>query len=177
MKKWKTVPIIIILASTLITAGVTTYSYLQPTHYEGTTFTNETTISNSTTSTSVSSSSKTVSASDSFSDSDTVYTESSQPELDQRGGTCMGQTPAQQPTFEVVYVSTVQGYCAVEHRPTGELIKAVNENDAYAFCNYMEQIAHGKETLDYTLQENYDYWLDNVKDEWYNLISKAGITM
>lgn len=78
MKTWKTVAISVITTASLITAGATTYNYLQPAKYEGDTFTNvQKPISDTTTSTSVSSSAESIEASDSYTNTNTVYTESS----------------------------------------------------------------------------------------------------
>ena len=83
MKTWKVIAITIITTASLITAGALTYSYLQPSHYKGDTFTNAKTSVSSTTSSTSSSSSKSTTSSD---NSDTyinnVYTESNSTEVD-----------------------------------------------------------------------------------------------
>ncbi|MFS1663312.1 hypothetical protein [Streptococcus sp. zg-JUN1979] len=71
MKKWKTIAITVMTTSALVTAGALTYSYLQPSHYEGDTFTTSTGASSSNTSTSTN---------DSSSDTNAVYTESNSTE-------------------------------------------------------------------------------------------------
>lgn len=81
MKTWKTVTISVITTASLVTAGATAYNYLQPSHYEGETFTNvSTSISNTSTSTSVSSCTESIETSDSSTNTDSVYTESSNTE-------------------------------------------------------------------------------------------------
>ena len=80
----------------------------------------------------------------------------------------VGTTPALQPTFEIKYIGmahtdygTIETYTVI-HRPTGDKVyKAMNEEQAKAFCNYMEEIAHGKEKLDNTMTQNFEYWLTN----------------
>lgn len=176
MKNFKTIAFTAITTTALTLSagaiGITAYNSLQPAHYQGETFTNvSTSISNTTTSTSISSSSESIEINNSTDNTDTIYTESTQSEnLDQRGGTCMGRTsgvpgqvPAEQPTFSVEMVSTRNDVYTVKHNPTGQTTKAVYYDDAQAFCKYMESIAHGKQSLNYSLQDNYNYWLDNIK--------------
>lgn len=136
----------------------------QPSHYEGDTFTNvSTSVSNTSTSTSVSSSTESIEDTNSPTNNDSVYIESNPTEvLEQRGGTYMGVTPSYNPpynpTFKVDLVSSKNGAYTVEHIPTGDKIKAVTYDEAIEFCTYMEQIAHGKTSLSYTMQENYNTW-------------------
>lgn len=169
MKTWKTVAISVITTASLVTACATAYNYLQPSHYEGDKFTNETTVmSNTYTSTSVSSSTESIETSDSSTNTYSVYTESSNTEvLQQRGGTCMGATvgttPAYNPTFEVEQVSSKNDLYTVKHLPTGDTTKVLTYEDANAFCTYMEQIAYGKTQLEYSMDQNCNYWKENVK--------------
>lgn len=157
MKTWKTVAISVITTASLVTIGSTAYNYLQPTHYEGDTFTNvSTSVSNTSTSTSVSSSTEPIKASDSSTNTDSVYTESSNTEQ-----VTEGTTPAYNPTFKVECVNAKQDLYSVEHIPTGDKIKAVTYDEAMAFCSYMEQIAHGKTSLSYSMQENYNTLYNN----------------
>lgn len=150
MKTWKTVALSVITTASLVTIGATTYNYLQPSHYEGDTFTNvSTTTSNTSTSTSTSVSSSTESVEDT----------NSSDLLEQRGGTCMGVT--EDTTFKVELVSPTNGWYTVEHIPTGDKINAIRYEEAMNFCSYMEQIAHGKTTLSYSMQENYNTWKGN----------------
>ena len=80
MKTWKTIALSVITTSTLVTGGALTYSYLQPSHYEGNTFTNEKTISSTTTS-SISSSNESQPTNNSNTDTNSVYTESTSNEV------------------------------------------------------------------------------------------------
>ena len=81
----------------------------------------------------------------------------------------VGTTPALQPTFEIEYIGmghdtygTLIDTYTVIHRPTGDMVyKVMNEEQAKAFCNYMEEIAHGKEKLDNTMTQNFELWLTN----------------
>ena len=80
----------------------------------------------------------------------------------------VGVTPALQPTFEIKYIGMAHtdygriGTYTVIHRPTGDKVyKALTEEQAKAFCNYMEEIAHGKENLNYSMTQNFEYWLKN----------------
>lgn len=81
----------------------------------------------------------------------------------------VGTTPALQPTFEIKYSGmghdsdgTLIEIYTVIHRPTGDKVyKALTEEKAKAFCNYMEEIAHGKEKLDYSMTQNFEYWCTN----------------
>ena len=151
MKKWKVIAITIITTSTLITGTALTYSYLQPSHYEGDTFTN---VSTTTTSTSVSSSNTSTSTNDSSTDTGTIYSEPNNTEqIEQNTG-----SRAFQPTFKVECVSTKYDLYTVEHIPTGDKCKAITYEEASAFCQYMEQIAYGKTSLSYTMDENYNTW-------------------
>ena len=166
MKTWKVIVITIITTASLITAGALTYSYLQPSHYKGDTFTNaKTSVSSTTTSSSSSNSSESIETSNSTTNTNPVYTESNSTEqLEQRGGTCLGQTSgdrAYQPTFKVECVSTKNDLYYVEHIPTGDKTKAITYEQAKSFCTYMEQIAYGKTTLSYTMDENYNTWESN----------------
>ena len=81
----------------------------------------------------------------------------------------VGTTPALQPTFEIkhigmghdAYGALIDTYTVI-HRPTGDKVyKIMNEEQAKAFCNYMEQIAHGKEKLDYSMTQNFELWFTN----------------
>ena len=81
----------------------------------------------------------------------------------------VGTTPALQPTFEIKYTgmghdaygTLIETYTVI-HRPTGDKVfKVMNEEQAKAFCNYMEQIAHGKEKLDYSMTQNFELWYTN----------------
>ena len=158
MKTWKTIALSVITTSALVTGGALTYSYLQPSHYEGDTFTNaKTTISSTTTSSSSTNSSETVETSDSNTNTNPVYTESNSSEqVEQNTG-----DRAYQPTFKVECVSPKNDLYCVEHIPTGDKCKAISYEQAESFCTYMEQIAHGKTSLSYTMDENYDTWVSN----------------
>lgn len=157
MKAWKTIAITVITTSVLVTAGGLTYSYLQPSHYNGDTFKNEKTISSTTSSTSVSSINTSTSTSDSTTHTDSVYTESSHTEqVEENIG-----SRAFQPTFRVECVSSSYDLYTVEHIPTGDKCKAITYEEAEAFCQYMEQIAYGKTTLQYTMDENYNTFKSN----------------
>ena len=158
MKTWKVIAITIITTASLITAGALTYSYLQPSHYKGDTFTNaKTSVSSTTSSTSSSSSNSSTSTTDSTTNTNPVYTESNTTEqVEQNTG-----DRAFQPTFQVVSVSSVNDLYTVEHIPSGDETKAITYNEATAFCQYMEQIAYGKTSLSYTMDENYNTWKSN----------------
>lgn len=81
----------------------------------------------------------------------------------------VGTTPALQPTFEIKYMGmghnaygTLIEIYTVIHRPTGDKVyKSLTEEQAKAFCNYMEEIAHGKEKLDYSMTQNFEFWSTN----------------
>ena len=99
--------------------------------------------------------------------SETTETSTEQEQSEQN--TQVGTTPALQPTFEIkhtglghdAYGKLIDTYTVI-HRPTGEMVyKAMNEEQAKAFCNYMEQIAHGKEKLDYSMTQNFELWCTN----------------
>lgn len=158
MKTWKTIALTVITTSTLVTGGALTYSYLQPPHYTGDTFTNaKTTISSTTSSSSSSNSSESVETSDSSTNTNPIYTESNQSEsLEQNNG-----TRAYQPTFKVECVSPKNDLYTVIHIPTGDSCKAITYEQAESFCSYMEQIAYGKTSLSYSMDENYNTYLTN----------------
>lgn len=157
MKTWKTIALSVITTSALVTGGALTYSYLQPSQYKGNTFTNEKTISSTTSSTSISSSNTTESTNNSNTYTNPVYTESTpHEEIEQNTG-----DRAYQPTFKVVCVSPKNDLYCVTHIPTGDKCKPITYEEAESFCTYMEQIANGKETLSYTMDENYNTYLTN----------------
>ena len=82
MKTWKTIALSVITTSTLVTGGALTYSYLQPSHYKGDTFTNaKTPVSSTSSSTSSSSSFQSESTNDSDTNNYYVYTESNSTEV------------------------------------------------------------------------------------------------
>ena len=154
MKTWKTIALSVITTSTLVTGGALTYSYLQPSHYEGDTFTN---VSTTTSSTSVSSSNAPTSTNDSNSNTNPVYTESNSPEQVEQNSGDRGY----QPTFKVECVSPKNDLYTVIHIPTGDKCKAIPYEQAESFCKYMEQIAYGKTSLSYTMDENLNTYLTN----------------
>lgn len=157
MKTWKTIALSVITTSTLVTGGALTYSYLQPSHYKGDTFTNaKTSISSTTSSTSSSSSNSSTSSDNSDTNIDNVYTESNSTEVEQNTG-----DRAFQPTFKVECVSPENELYCVTHIPTGDKTKAITYEQAESFCTYMEQIAYGKTQLSYTMDENYNTWKSN----------------
>lgn len=154
MKTWKTIALSVITTSALATGGALTYSYLQPSHYEGDTFTN---VSTTTSSTSVSSSNTSTSTNDSTTNTNPTYTESNpSQQLEQTSG-----DRAYQPTFQVECVSPKNDLYTVVHIPTGDKCKAIPYEQAESFCVYMEQIAYGKTSLSYTMDENYTTWSSN----------------
>lgn len=126
----------------------------QPSHYEGDKFTNETTtvMSNTDNSSDESRSSVTEQSTDGSTNNVYCNTEYSEPEQ------VISGSRAYQPTFEVEQVSSKNDLYTVKHLPTGDTTKAISYEDANAFCTYMEQIAHGKTSLSYTMQENYNTW-------------------
>ena len=65
---------------------------------------------------------------------------------------------AYQPTFQVECVSPKNDLYTVIHIPTGDSCKAITYEQAESFCTYMEQIAYGKTSLSYTMDENYNTW-------------------
>ena len=99
----------------------------------------------------------------------TQTTETTEPSTEQEQAK-VGTTPALQPTFEIKHIGmghdeygTLIDIYTVIHRPTGDKVyKAMNEEQAKAFCNYMEEIAHGKEKLDYSMTQNFEYWLQTI---------------
>lgn len=82
MKTWKTIALSVMTTSALVTAGALTYSYSQPTHYKGDTFTNaKTSVSSTTPSTSSSSSSQSESTNNNDTNTNTIHTESNQSQV------------------------------------------------------------------------------------------------
>ena len=155
MKTWKTIALSVITTSALVTAGALTYSYLQPSQYQGDVFKNEqsTSISNVSTNNSVRDNSSATESNNSTSTSSSIYTESNSTEVEQNTG-----DRAYQPTFKVECVSPKNDLYCVEHIPTGDKTKAITYEQADAFCKYMEQIAYGKTSLSHTMDENYNTW-------------------
>lgn len=100
---------------------------------------------------------------------ETTETSTEQEQTEQNTIPQVGTTPALQPTFEIKYIGmshdaygTLIDTYTVIHRPTGEMVyKVMDEEQAKAFCNYMEQIAHGKEKLDYSMTQNFELWCTN----------------
>lgn len=130
----------------------------QPSHYEGDKFTNETTVmSNTDNSSDESSSPVTEQYTDSSTNNVSCDTEYSEPEQ------VISGSRAYQPTFEVEQVSSKNDLYTVKHLPTGDTTKALTYEDANAFCTYMEQIAYGKTQLEYSMDQNFNYWKENVK--------------
>lgn len=128
----------------------------QPSHYEGDKFTNETTVmSNTDNSSDESSSTVTEQSTDGSTNNVSCDTEYSEPEQ------VISGSRAYQPTFEVEQVSSKYDLYTVKHLPTGDTTKPLAYEDANAFCAYMEQIAYGKTSLSYTMDQNYDYWKGN----------------
>ena len=155
MKTWKTITLTVMTTSALVTGGALTYSYTQPSHYEGDTFTNaKTTISSTTTSSSSSSSIESVETSNSSTNTNSVYTKSNPTEQ-------VTGSRAYQPTFKVECVSSKNELYTVEHIPTGDKCKAITHEEAESFYTYMEQIASSKTSLSYTMNENYNTWKSN----------------
>ena len=153
METWKTIALTVMTTSALVTGGALTYSYSQPSHYEGDTFTN---VSTTTSSTSISSSNTSTLTTDNATNTNPVYTESNPNEVEQNTG-----DRAYQPTFKVECVSTKNDLYTVEYIPTSDKCKAITHEEAESFCTYMEQIAHGKTSLSYTMDENYNTWKSN----------------
>ena len=100
---------------------------------------------------------------------ETTETSTEQEQTEEKTLPQVGTTPAQQPTFEIkhtgmghdAYGTLIDTYTVI-HRPTGDKVyKAMDEEQAKAFCNYMEQIAHGKEKLDYSMTQNFELWCTN----------------
>ncbi len=172
MRKWQTITITALSTLTLSTAGFVTYNAMQPTYHAGQVFNNESSVS---TSTSVSQSQSASSSSSVFStesSSSTATTEtvetpstttSSSEVLTQRGGTLSPEEFKQQVTFYKCGAAD-PAYLNVVHQPTGELI-CLPKVDAVPFCDWMNSIAHGKQTLEHSMQDNYDYWKQNVKGQ------------
>ena len=177
MKTWKTIALSVITTSAIVTGGALTYSYLQPSHYKGDTFTNaKTSVSSTTSSTSSSSSKSSTSTNDSDTNNYYVYTESNSNEVannysqetNNNSTTQVEQNTgdrAYQPTFKVEYVSPKNDLYCVEHIPTGDKTKAITYEQADAFCKYMEQIAYGKTSLSHTMDENYNTWNGGVESQ------------
>ena len=191
MKTWKTIALSIITTSALVTGGALTYSYLQPSHYKGDTFTNvKTSISNTSASSDLSSTTESIENSD---NNNTVNTESNSNE----------QVTEEYNTLWV-YASASKGYCdrdgnkinrsgfyvltpiqnhtnyveviEIDMRTNDEYhIKVYGETDeindinyqsacanAEAFCNWLREQAPDGHTT-YGLNSNYDYWVKNCK--------------
>ena len=185
-KKIKITVIATLTTLTLGFAGVSTAIYLQPAHYKGDTFTNaKTSVSSTTSSTSSSSSKSSTSSNDSDTNIYNVYTESNSTEVEnnysqevnnssnqvnnnQSQQTTNNSTTqveqntgdhAYQPTFKVECVSPKNDLYCVIHIPTGDKTKAIPYEQAESFCTYMEQIAYGKTSLSYSMDENYNTYL------------------
>lgn len=193
MKTWKTIALSVITTSALVTGGALTYSYLQPSHYEGDTFTNaKTSISNTTSSTSSSSSNSSTSTSDSSTNNDSVYTESNSSEqvteyntlwvyafgskgyCDRDGNKINSSgfyilTPIQNHTN---YVEVIE----IDMRTNDEYhVKVYGETDEISDINYQSAVSNAEEFCNwlreqapdghttYGLQSNYDYWVENCK--------------
>lgn len=193
MKTWKTVAISVITTASLVTAGATAYNFLQPSHYEGDTFTNvSTSISNTSTSTSVSSSTESIEDTNSSTNTNSVYTEYSNTEQVTQYNTLW------------VYASTSKGYCdregnhlnrsgfyiltpvqnhtnyveviEIDMRTNDEYhVKVYGETDEISDINYQSACDNAEQFCNwireqapdgYTtqgLQSNYDYWVKNCK--------------
>ena len=193
MKTWKTIALSVITTSALVTGGAFTYSYLQPSHYKGDTFTNaKTSISSTTSSTSSSSSNSSTSTSDSDTNTDSLYTESSNTEQVTQYNTLW------------VYASASKGYCdrdgnkinssgfyiltpvqnhtsyveviEIDMRTNDEYhVKVYGETDEISDINYQSACSNAEEfcnwlreqapngTTQNGLQSNYDYWVENCK--------------
>ena len=101
--------------------------------------------------------------------SETTETSTEQEQTVQNTIPQVGTTPALQPTFEIKHMGmghdaygTLIDVYTVIHRPTGDKVyKNLNEKQTKAFCKYMEQIAHGKEKLDYSMTQNFELWWTN----------------
>lgn len=193
MKTWKTVAISVITTASLVTAGATAYNFLQPSHYEGDTFTNvSTSISNTSTSTSVSSSTESIEDTNSSTNTNSVYTESSNTELVTQYNTLW------------VYASASKGYCdrdgnninrsgfyiltpvqnhtnyveviEIDMRNNDEYhVKVYGETDEISDINYQSACDNAEQFCNwireqapdghtsYGLKSNYDYWVKNCK--------------
>lgn len=185
MKTWKTIALSVITTSALVTAGALTYSYSQPTHYKGDTFTNaKTSVSSTTSSTSSSSSSQSESTNNNNTNTNTIHTESNSAEVTNNYSQEVNNSSQQvnnnqsqqtnnntttqveqntgdrayQPTFKVECVSPKNDLYCVVHIPTGDKCKAITYVQAESFCTYMEQIAYGETSLSHTMDENYNTW-------------------
>ena len=145
MKTWKTITLTALTTSTIFLGGYGAYYYIHPQPYQGEVFNNK------------------------KSSEPSLSTSISTPNREQNTRPQVGTTPALQPTFEIkhtgmghdAYGTLIDTYTVI-HRPTGDKVyKAMNEEQAKAFCNYMEQIAHGKEKLDYSMTQNFELWCTN----------------
>lgn len=191
MRKWQTITITALSTLTLSTAGFVTYNAMQPTYHASQVFNNESSVS---TSTSVSQSQSASEQSSAPSSAETVDTEETVDTTtttietyrnayghemtvgDTNDPTGMakdlpGSTPAEQPTFALAnggYAETAEGkveVCIAVHRPSRTATKLIPTKDAEPFIAWMESIAYGKQTLDHSLHENYNYWKQNVKGQ------------
>lgn len=154
MKKWQTIGVTALSTLALSIGGFTTYQYLQPTHYQGDIFNNEKT---------------TQSTTNTIQESSTTTTTSPSSNVEQQPQQSIGTTPALQPTFGIkpigmcnnVYGTLIETFTVIHHPSGDRVYKAMSEEQANAFCSYMEHIAHGKEKLDYTMEQNFEEWLTN----------------
>ncbi len=193
MKKWKTISVTALTTLALSVGGLSIYKYLQPSHYEGGTFTNvSTTISNTSTSSDMSSSTEPIEDTDSSNNTNPVYTESNSTEQVTEYNTLW------------VYASASKGYCdrdgnkinrsgfyiltpvqnhtnyveviEIDMRTNDEYhIKVYGETDEINDINYQSACANAEAFCNwlreqapdghttYGLNSNYDYWVKNCK--------------
>lgn len=173
MRKWQTIAVTALSTLTLSTAGFVTYNAMQPTHYEGATFTNEkqeqsTSHSSSATSTSSSSDNQSSPSSTDTASTNPTYSEpaSVAPQepstktyyegLTFRTGSIDMMTAEDGTKKEMTYI-----YC----NQTGDMTKNIPYEDAQPFMAWLYAITEGKHYMNNTMDSNYHYWLENVKGQ------------
>lgn len=187
MRKWQTIAVTALSTLALSGAGFTAYQLSQPTHYEGTTFTNEkhsTTHSTNSHMASSTTNNEQSSATVTDSSSDTTVPEQSTSVTEKSSQVFVTGRPSQpaqlggtvdpNPTKLTFYAypggtaETTQGRMEVGLVVCGELQQGtiyIPMTDCYAFRDWMTSITQGKTSLDHSLQENLDYWYANVKGQ------------
>lgn len=159
MRKWQTIAVTALSTLALSGVGFSTYQAAQPAQYKGETFINEKKSSHShnSSSTSTSQSTSDSSSSPAVTDNDTsVNTTPSQPASVAENN----EANHEQRTFSIASIDEIDGQemTYVVFLPTGECSDNMPVAEALAFCKYMNNIAGGKDHLDHSLQDNYNYW-------------------
>lgn len=185
MRKWQTIAVTALSTLALSGAGFTAYQMNQPTHYEGTTFTNEKhSTTHSTNNNMASSTSDTRESSATVTDSSSDTTVPAQSASVEQPITVTGEAtkPIQMGgtvkpdeitglTFSVYDCGTAEstiGRIEVGVVVCNELIqptKVIPIEDCEPFAQWMRTIASDKTNLTNSMDSNYNYWVQNVKGQ------------